>query len=146
MTGPMLDRFVAAAMAYAMDIRLSASELASIGKIEDSYSKLGIIGNDIEDYEKEIRSFEHSQAEGGQILNMVQMQADETGCSVAAAKRVLWVLCREWELEHLELVAEREANPEGCSDTLRVYLKGLEYILGGNEVWSRYTQRYHQTS
>lgn len=151
MTDPMLDRFVAAAMAYAMDIRLSASELASISKIEDSYSKLGIIVNDVESYEKEIRSFKHSQAEGGKVLNMVQMQADETGCSVAAAKRVLWVLCREWELEHLELehlelVAEREADPEGCSDSLRVYLKGLEYILGGNEVWSRYTQRYHQTS
>ncbi|KAL8867312.1 MAG: hypothetical protein Q9198_008565 [Flavoplaca austrocitrina] len=133
-------------MAYAMDLRLLPSELTSIAAIQDSYSKLGIIVNDIESYEKEVRSFERSQAEGGMILNMVQMQADETGCSKAAAKRVLWVLCREWELEHLEMVAKREASLEGCSETLKSYMKGLEYILGGNEVWSRYTRRYHQSS
>ncbi|KAL8756243.1 MAG: hypothetical protein Q9199_003065 [Rusavskia elegans] len=130
-------------MAYAMDIRLSASELASISKIEDSYSKLGIIVNDIESYEKEIRSFEHSQAEGGKILNMVRMQADETGCSVAAAKRVLWVLCREWELEHLELVAEREANPEGCSDTLRPGRTLGEAMSPRSVIFPRCAQRMH---
>lgn len=133
-------------MAYGMELRLSASELASIASIEDSYSKLAVIVNDIESYDKEVRSFECSQAEGGKILNMVQMQVDETGCSVTAAKRVLWVLCREWELEHLEMVALREARPEGCSATLRAYMNGLEYLMGGNEVWSRYTQRYHRTS
>ncbi|KAL8864572.1 MAG: hypothetical protein Q9198_009780, partial [Flavoplaca austrocitrina] len=66
---------VAAAMAYAMDLHLTPAELASISHIEDSYSKLAIIVNDIESYEKEIRSFERNQAEGGKTLNMVQMQA-----------------------------------------------------------------------
>ncbi|KAL8903875.1 MAG: hypothetical protein Q9207_003646 [Kuettlingeria erythrocarpa] len=81
------ERFVSAAMAYGMDLHLSASEFASIAGIEDSYSKLLITVNDIKSYDKEIRSFKASQAEGGTILNMVQMQVDETGCSVAAAKR-----------------------------------------------------------
>lgn len=76
---------------------------------------------------------------------MVQIQADEKGCSIAAAKRILWVLCREWELQHFDLVAKREASAEGSSDTLKSYMKGVEYVMGGNEIWSRSSRRYHNS-
>ena len=75
---------------------------------------------------------------------MVMLQAQETGTSWEAAKRVLWILCREYELEHFELVAKREAAPGGCEADLKVYLDALEYVMGGNEHWSSYTQRYHE--
>ncbi|KAI4115647.1 MAG: hypothetical protein LQ345_003804 [Seirophora villosa] len=138
--------FISTLMAYGLDLRLSPSEVASITDIEESYAKLGIVVNEITSYDKEVRSFNPNQAGGGTVLNMVQTQADDTGCSVAAAKRILWVLCREWELEHLDLVARREASSDGCSDTLKAYMKGLEYIMGGNEVWSGYTPRYQLSS
>lgn len=133
------NRFAAAMMAYALDLHLSPSEQASIIEIEKLYAYHAIVVNEIESYDKEVRA----SGQNG-LQNMVQIQADETGCSVAAAKRILWVLCREWELQYLELVAKREASAEGCSETLKSYMKGLEYVMGGNEVWSRYTRRYHQ--
>lgn len=77
---------------------------------------------------------------------MVAMQAQETGVSFASAKRVLWVLCREWEVLHLKMVKKRESDMDGGGEdeALRVYMKGLELVLGGNEKWSEYTQRYHE--
>ena len=70
---------------------------------------------------------------GDRFVNIVMLQAKETGVSWEAAKRVLWTLCREWELEHLDLVAKREMAAEGCDEDLNIYMKGLEYVLGGNE-------------
>ncbi|KAL8753316.1 MAG: hypothetical protein Q9199_005139 [Rusavskia elegans] len=133
------NRFVAAMMAYALDLHISPMEQASIIEIEKLYAYHASVVNDIESYDKEVRA----SGQNG-LQNMVQIQADETGCSTAAAKRILWVLCREWELQYLELVAKREASAEGCSETLKSYMKGLEYVMGGNEIWNGYTRRYHQ--
>ncbi|MCJ1479457.1 hypothetical protein MMC13_008143 [Lambiella insularis] len=136
--------FVAAAMCYAMDLHISPSAMLSISDISESYSRLGIIVNDIYSYAKELRAWNRHRKEGAQILNMVLLQMQETGVTLEASKRLLWVLCREWELQHFELVAARQAAVEGCEDVLRVYMEGLEYVLGGNEKWSSYTQRYHE--
>lgn len=131
-------------MRYAMDLKVTQQALDSAPVILESYSRLGIVVNDIYSLAKELHAWNIHHTEGGQVLNMVVMQAEETGTSYEAAKRVLWVLCREWELEHFELIAQREAALEGCSEDLRVYMKGLEYVLGGNEEWSSYTGRYHE--
>ncbi|KAI4228562.1 MAG: hypothetical protein L6R36_001515 [Xanthoria steineri] len=130
--------WVAALMAYAMDLHLLPSERASVIHIEKAYAYLAIIDNEIESYDKEVAA---SGTNG--VVNLVQMQADDTGCSIAASKRILWVLYRELELEYFELVAKREASVEGCSETLKSYMKGLECVMGGNEVWSGYSERYH---
>jgi len=44
------------------------------------------------------------------------------------------------------MVKKRESDMDrGEEDeALKVYMKGLELILGGNEKWSEYTQRYHE--
>jgi len=129
-----------------MDLRLTPSTLASIHDIEISYSRLGIVVNDIHSFDKEVRAYAQNPTDTGKVLNMVAMQAQETGVSFASAKRVLWVLCREWEVLHLEMVKKRESDMDrGEEDeALKVYMKGLELILGGNEKWSEYTQRYHE--
>ena len=132
------NSWVTALMAYAMDLYLLPSERASIVHIEKAYAYLAIIDNEIESYDKEVAA---SGRNG--VVNLVQMQADDTGCSIAASKRILWVLYRELQLEFLELVAKREASAEGCSETLKSYMKGLECVMGGNEVWSGYSERYH---
>ena len=72
--------------------------------------------------------------------------------SYDSAKRVLWLLCREWEIQHLDLVAakEKQLDKDGLvmqgerDEDLRLYLKALEHVLSGNEKWSEYTQRYHE--
>lgn len=141
-------------MRYGMDLKVSEANLDSIKDIEISYSRLGIVVNDIHSFEKEVRAYNKKKMEGAKVLNMVQMQALDTGISYASAKRVLWVLCREWELQHLEMVKSREMDLDltglegkGEKDEdLRKYMKGLEYILSGNEKWSEYTERYHETN
>ena len=42
------------------------------------------------------------------------------------------------------MVAKALLEGKGGGDgTVKQYLKGLEYVLGGNEFWSETTERYH---
>jgi len=127
-----------------MRLHLSPETLASVDEIEDSYGKLGIIVNDTYSFDEELRLRDEKHKEGGHLLNMVEQMAKDTGSSYAAAKRVLWTLCREWELEHQELVKAREAVKGGSDEDLRLYLLALEYVLSGNKKWSQYMERYHK--
>ena len=77
------------------------------------------------------------------MLNIVNNMSIDAGVSYSTAKRILWVLCREWEIDHQEMVAKMVAGKGGADPTLKMYLKGLEYVLGGNEYWSETTERYH---
>ncbi|CAI7630480.1 unnamed protein product [Penicillium glandicola] len=49
----------------------------------------------------------------------------------------------EWETVHDEIVAEKIASPDGCSEAAKAYMKGLEYQMSGNEQWSKTTRRYN---
>lgn len=47
-----------------------------------------------------------------------------------------------WEHAHDTLCELQSRSPEGCSATEREYVKGLEYQMSGNELWSKTTKRY----
>ena len=117
--------------------------LKSLERIHESYGKLGIIVNDIYSFDKELHLWNQDHKEGGQLLNIVNHMATDAGVSYATAKRILWVLCREWEIDHQEMVAKMVTGKGGADPTLKKYLKGLEYVLAGNEYWSETTERYH---
>lgn len=141
------NSFVAAVMRYGMNLHLSNVELDSIPGIDDTYAKHGVTVNDILSFDKELKAHHRNPSEGSSILNMVNMLAQDTGISYEAAKRVLWILCREWEIEHQRMVQDRMTDKKlGCSADLRAYLKGMEWVLGGNEYWSSYTKRYKGTT
>lgn len=76
------------------------------------------------------------------LCSAVSIFAAETGLGVSAAKRALYVLVREWEAVHRELVKARLDAEGGCGENLRVYMEGLEYHMSGNELWSSTTKRY----
>ncbi|KAL8815828.1 MAG: hypothetical protein Q9223_005076 [Gallowayella weberi] len=153
--------FVAAVVRYAQCLHLTPDDIESTAEIHYSYGILGIIVNDILSFDKEMRAWKTEQnkiakkggkdgeaadpnasgPEGAQVLNMTLALAKDTDLDYAAAKRVLWVLCREWELRHRELVRKRKAKG-GVSRDLEAYLEGLELVLGGNEWWSWYSERY----
>ena len=126
-----------------MDINVTPEAMNSIPEILESSYRHGITINDICSFDKEFRAWNTTRKEGAQVLNMVMRLANDTGLDWEASKRVLWYLCREWELEHIELVAKRE-SAEGYDEDLKTYIKALEYSLSGNEVWSMYTQRYNE--
>ncbi|KAL8792089.1 MAG: hypothetical protein Q9195_005344 [Heterodermia aff. obscurata] len=146
-------RFVASVIRYGMDLRISDASMEKIKQMEVIYSSFGMIVNDIYSYHKELRAYKEGGMEGGELLNAVEMQAHETGTSYPAAKRVLWVVCRELELLYLDKAQAltREMDVEGLegkgekNGDMRSYLKALEYVMSGNEKWSEYTERYHET-
>ena len=122
---------------------MPSETLKSLEGIHESYGKLGIIVNDIYSFDKELHMWNQAHKEGAKLLNIVNHMSIDAGISYSTAKRILWVLCREWEIDHREMVAKVMAGKRGADPTVKAYLKGLEYVLSGNEYWSGTTERYH---
>lgn len=47
-----------------------------------------------------------------------------------------------WEHVHDSLCEAKLLSSEGCSKAEQMYVKGLEYQMSGNELWSKTTKRY----
>ena len=128
-------------MRFAMDLRLSAHELEGLALLERTCSRQISVVNDIFSWSKELLASQKSQAEGSSLCTAVKVMADETGLEIEAAKRVLWVLTREWESVYDQLA--REIEQSAPSESVMRYLTGLRFQMSGNEEWSRTTLRYH---
>jgi aristolochene synthase len=127
---------------FGMGLHLTPDELKSAEAIEQNCSKHLSVVNDIYSFDKELRQSEVGHHEGSVLCTAVKVLADESNLSFEAAKRVLWYMCREWELVHQRL--ESRLKVEGdCSEDLAAYIKGLEFQMSGNEKWSETTLRYH---
>lgn len=135
--------FVAALVKYGSRLRLPTETMKSLEEIHESYGKLGMIVNDIHSFDKELYLWNRDHKEGARMLNIVNYMSADAGVSHSSAKRILWVLCREWEIDYQEMVAKVVGGKGGADPTLQKYLKGLEYVLSGNEYWSARTERYH---
>lgn len=121
---------------------MEADELAGMKALEANCSKHLSIVNDIYSFAKEERASRTGHREGAHLCSAVKILADQTNLEIAAAKRVLWVMVREWETTQDQLVSEKLQTPEGCSEAAKLYMKGLEYQMSGNEQWSKTTLRY----
>ncbi|TDZ61726.1 Aristolochene synthase [Colletotrichum trifolii] len=131
-------------MRFTMGLHVSPDELVSVQHIEQNVAKHLSVLNDILSWDKEFIAAQTGHPEGSAICSAVQVLADETLLSYAAAKRVLWTMCREWEYEHDRLVEQRIRNEEfPPSGNLLRYIRGLEYQISGNELWSKTTLRYN---
>ena len=140
----MFCRLLSALMRFSMGLKIDRSELAIVRPIEKNCSKHISVLNDIYSYEKEVIAAKTGHEEGGALCSSVQILALEADVDAAAAKRVLWAMCREWERCHEKLVAKVEKEKEQqTTPALRAYMKGLEYQMSGNEQWSRSTLRYN---
>ncbi|KAK2053026.1 Aristolochene synthase in complex with 12,13 Difluorofarnesyl diphosphate [Colletotrichum caudatum] len=134
-------------MRFSMGLRLTSQELASVQPIEQNVAKHLSVLNDILSWDKELLAAQTGHPEGSALCSAVQVLADETSLTYAAAKRVLWVMCREWEYEHEYLVERRSHDLKSPpSEGLIQYIKGLEYQMSGNELWSKTTLRYNAPS
>lgn len=111
-----------------------------IGPVDSNAARHVSVINDIWSYEKELKAVTLLGTEGSTMANAVDIFADEVSIPIESAKRVLYRLCREWELVHDTLAAEVLAKRD--SPALRIYLKDNEYQMSGNEIWSRLTFRY----
>ncbi|KAF5006789.1 hypothetical protein FDECE_6843 [Fusarium decemcellulare] len=135
---------LSALMRFSMELHLDPEELSSVHEIEMNCSKHISVINDIFSWEKELKASQMGHQEGSALCSAVSVLSSETALSYAASKRVLWTMCREWELVHEDLVRTRLQSTPACSKDLKAFMKGLEYQMSGNEAWSRSTPRYNQ--
>lgn len=131
-------RLLSALMRFVMKLELSPAELDSVKDVDLNCSKHISVVNDIYSFEKEKKQAESCEEEGSVLCSSVQVVGQECNVDTAASKRVLWSMCREWELVHLQLVEQKKDERE----ELLTYCKGLEYQMSGNEMWSKGTKRY----
>lgn len=127
-------------MRFSMGMKLGDDDVARVRAVEENCSKHISVVNDIYSFEKEVISAKRGHKEGAFLCSAVKVVSIETSLSFAATKRVLWVMVREWELVH-DALCER-IYEQGCSQVVREYLRGLQYQMSGNELWSRTTPRY----
>lgn len=138
------NRLLCSLMRFSMNLRVSPEELVSVQPIEQNVAKHLSVLNDILSWDKELLAAQTGHPEGSALCSAVQVLAQETSLTYAAAKRVLWVMCREWEYEHDYLVEQRRSDGEHPpSENLSKYIEGLEYQVSGNELWSKTTFRYN---
>ncbi|KAI9685125.1 MAG: hypothetical protein M1822_004712 [Bathelium mastoideum] len=140
--GDVGQALLAALMRYSMGLHLTSDETTLAKEVELNLGRHISIVNDIYSFEKELKTSKTAHAEGGALCSAVNVLSTEVRISYDASKHVLWQLCREYEAVHKDLVARITAEGTNCSDTLKLYLKGLEYQMSGNELWSRTTKRY----
>ncbi|KAJ5139222.1 Aristolochene synthase [Penicillium bovifimosum] len=127
-------------MRFAMDLCLSPDELEAVQPAEKHCAKHIAIVNDIYSWEKELAQSRKSSEEGSVLCSAVKVMADNAGLSIDPARRVLWSMVREWEAKHELLCAM--LYTKDSTDAKGLYLKGLQYQMSGNELWSRTTPRY----
>ncbi|KAI0187177.1 isoprenoid synthase domain-containing protein [Xylaria flabelliformis] len=136
------SRFLSALICFTRPLCLTKEEWALVEPVDKNSARHISVMNDIWSYDKELKAVALNQ-EGSTMLNAVDILADEASMPIESAKRVLYRLCREWEIVHETLVADVLAKHD--SPKLRAYFKETEYQMSGNEIWSRLTLRYPQT-
>lgn len=135
---------LAALTRYTMNLHISVEELESVADIEENCGRHISLVNDIYSYEKEVLASRSTTQEGAILCNAVQILANQLGIGIAPVKYMLWILIREEEYRHQELVKRIMATGPECTAELQAYIHGLEYHMSGNELWSRFTKRYSQ--
>ncbi|KAH8664711.1 Aristolochene synthase in complex with 12,13 Difluorofarnesyl diphosphate [Xylariales sp. PMI_506] len=131
---------LSALMRFCMCLPLSKEEAELAREVDLNCSRHLSAVNDVWSYDKELLAAKVGHEEGGVLCSSVSIVMQEAAIPAAAAKRVLYGLCREWEVRHGELVAK--ALQTCNTPNLRAYFRGLELQMSGNEVWSRSTPRY----
>ncbi|KAI3319187.1 Aristolochene synthase in complex with 12,13 Difluorofarnesyl diphosphate [Xylariaceae sp. AK1471] len=131
---------LSALIGFTSGLHLSAEDLAIADEADRNCGRHMAVINDIWSYEKEVHASKTLHEEGGILCNAVAILADDTKISTDSAKRVLYQLAREMEIEQECLV--REVLSQKDTPEMRAYLEGIEYQMSGNEFWSRSTDRY----
>jgi aristolochene synthase len=136
-------RLLSALMRFSMGLSMTPEELNSVKDVDVNCAKHISVINDIFSWDKELLASRTGHQEGSALCSSVQVLAEEAHLSTEASKRILFNMCREWELCHMELVAKRKREVgEGLREEVMRYMDGLEYQMSGNELWSQSTLRY----
>lgn len=128
-------------MAFGLDISLTPIEIKTIAEIETLQAYHLLVINDYYSFEKELLDSQTKHLEGAKLFNVVSVLADEIDVSYTSSKAIIDVMLKKWEEEWRVMVEKIEAKGE-CTETMKKYLRGKEYMNLGNVVWSATTRRY----
>ena len=128
-------------MRFCAGLDMTPEELALVKPLEDNGMRHITFVNDICSFEKELLSAQDG-FELGAICSSVPIMMDLCGVGESEAKRVMWQMVRGWEVRHFQLADEMLCK--SSSPAIRAFLKGLEYQMSGNELWSLLTPRYNR--
>lgn len=128
-------------MRFSMELRPTAAELAALRPLEENCSKQLSVVNDIYSFEKELIAEQTGHVEGSFLCSAVKVVSVNTALDIEATKRVLWPMVREWEHVHDRMSEELLAGGVD-SQAVKDYIRGLQYQMSGNELWSKTTPRY----
>ncbi|KAJ6019678.1 hypothetical protein N7522_001745 [Penicillium canescens] len=137
--------FYTALIRFGAKLSLSHAELENVSALERAaFRHMGVV-NDIYSWEREWRVFQENQTDGSRPLSAIYILANETELPFAACKRLMYSYCRELELAIKKTRDElRNDGVNELSPEMDMYIKGLEYFMRGNELWSQWTPRYRQ--
>ncbi|KAF2020313.1 terpenoid synthase [Aaosphaeria arxii CBS 175.79] len=134
--------FLSGIMRFGMGLEMSPEELELIKPAEENCMKHVSVLNDICSFEKEVLAAKDG-FDLGAMCSSVPICMEMMDVNEEQAKRVMWEMIRAWEVRHFEIRDEiLRKNP---SPALAAYIKGLEYQMSGNELWSLLTPRYNRT-
>jgi aristolochene synthase len=141
----MVNRLYTALIRFGANLHFKKNELESLSALESAaFRHMGVI-NDIYSWEREWRVFQENQTDGSQPLSAIYVLAKETGLSFTACKRLMYSYCRELELSIKKIRDDlRDDSIINMTPKMDMYIKGLEYFMCGNELWSQWTPRYRQ--
>ena len=91
-----------------MNVTLNPCELQSLEAIDRNCAKHISVTNDIYSWDKELRKAQASKEEGSILCSAVGTLASECNVGTDASKRILSMMCREWEIIHLQLAEEKQ--------------------------------------
>ncbi|KAJ5546148.1 hypothetical protein N7494_003733, partial [Penicillium frequentans] len=149
--GPYLERreidvgrsFYTALIRFGANLHLSPSELQQTSALESTAFRFMGVLNDVFSWDKEWKAYQEHSTDGAQPFSAVHVLAQETGLPYPACKRLMYSYCRELELVLAQSAAEiRESAGGTLRPEMEKYVKGLEYLMSGIELWSQWTPRY----
>ncbi|KAJ4295130.1 hypothetical protein N0V90_007140 [Kalmusia sp. IMI 367209] len=135
--------FMTGVMCFSMGLHMTPEELELMKPLEINAMRHITLVNDIASYEKEVLAAGKG-AELGQLCSAVPIVMTACGLGEQSAMRIMWETSRELELQHFSLL--EEAMQQRSSENLKVFAKGLEYQIAGNERWNLLTPRYNRSA
>lgn len=112
------------------ELYLTNAEHHQVAPFKHNCSKHIAVVNNIYSWRKECLASQILHHEGAALCSAVNVLSSKATLDSAAVQRVLWVMCREWELVHRQLSTNVAAS---SSSNVRVFSRSLEDQMSGNE-------------
>ncbi|KAJ5746215.1 hypothetical protein N7520_011397 [Penicillium odoratum] len=130
---------------FGANLHIGPSGLQQTFGLESTAFRFMGILNDVYSWDKEWKAYKEHSTDGARPFSAINILAQETGLPYPACKRLMYNYCRELELVFQQSAGKIKGSAGGpLLPEIEKYIKGLEYLMSGIEIWSQWTPRYRQ--